>query len=157
MTSASEYTVIEGLPDAQAYHDLRKLAGMTPPPLEAIPRALENSFASFLAFETSKMVNGKPAQDQKPVAMGRLVGDRSLFLQICDIAVHPDHQRRGLGKSIMQALVDFADAHASQAYISLIADPKAQALYPKYGFQNVAPSLGMFRMKRKRILATDTA
>ena len=86
---------------------------MTPPPLEAVPKALENSFVAILAYETESMVNDStPGPDHSPVAMGRLVGDKSLFLILCDIAVHPEHQRRGLGKRIMQALIDYVDAHA---------------------------------------------
>lgn len=151
MTSSNGYTIIEGLPTPQVYYDLRKLAGMTPPPLGAVPKALENSFVSIIAYETKHMLDDStPSQDQSPVAMGRLVGDESLFLILCDVAVHPGHQRRGLGKRIMQALIDYVDAHAPQAYVSLVAEPAAQKLYPQYGFKDVEPSIGMYRMIRDR-------
>lgn len=151
MAFSGEYTIIEGLPMPQVYHDLRKLAGMTPPPMEAVPKALENSFVGILAYETKHMLDeSTPSPGQKPVAMGRLLGDKSLFLLLCDVAVHPDHQRRGLGKRIMQALVDYVDANAPQAYVSLVAEPAAQKLYPQYGFKDVQPSIGMYRMLRDR-------
>jgi len=153
MTSSDGYIIIEGLPTPQVYHDLRKLAGMTPPPLEAVPKALENSFVGIVAYETKDMLDeSTPSPDQTPVAMGRLVGDKSLFLILCDVAVHPAHQRRGLGKRIMQALVDFVDANAPQAYVSLVAEPAAQELYPRYGFKDVQPSIGMYRMLRNRMV-----
>lgn len=156
MTSDVNYTIIEGLPTPQVYHDLRKLAGMTPPPLEAVPKALENSFVGILAYETKGMLDGStPRPGQMPVAMGRLIGDKSLFLLLCDVAVHPEHQRRGLGKRIMQALVDFVDANAPQAYVSLVAEPAAQKLYPQYGFKDVQPSIGMYRMLRNRQLTGE--
>lgn len=151
MTSSGGYTIIEGLPTPQVYHDLRELAGMTPPPLEAVPKALENSYVGILAYETKDMLDkSPPSPDQVPVAMGRLLGDKSLFLLLCDVAVHPEHQRRGLGKRIMQALVDYVDANAPQAYVSLVAEPGAQKLYPQYGFKDVQPSIGMYRMRRDR-------
>lgn len=151
MASSDRYIIIEGLPTPQVYHDLRKLAGMTPPPLEAVPKALENSFVGIVAYEIKDMLDkSTPSPDQTPVAMGRLVGDKSLFLILCDVAVHPAHQRRGLGKRIMQALVDFVDANAPQAYVSLVAEPAAQELYPRYGFKDVQPSIGMYRMLRNR-------
>lgn len=151
MTSTNGYTIVEGLPTPQVYHDLRKLAGMTPPPLEAVPKALENSFVAILAYESKSMLDeSTPSPDQKPVAMGRLVGDKSLFLILVDVAVHPEHQRRGLGKRIMKALIDYVDAHAPQAYVSLVAEPVAQKLYPQYGFKDVQPSIGMYRMIRDR-------
>lgn len=147
--SDSNYVILEGLPTPQVYHDLRKLSGMTPPPLEAVPKSLANSFCCILAYEREHMINETtPGPDKKAVAMGRLLGDGALFLQLCDVAVHPDHQRRGLGKRIMQRLIDYVDEHAPFAYVSLVAEPKAQKLYPLYGFKDVTPSIGMFRMIR---------
>jgi ribosomal protein S18 acetylase RimI-like enzyme len=149
----SDYIVLEGLPTPQVYHDLRKLAGMTPPPMEAVPKALANSFVGFLAYERRHMTNDTtPGPEQEPVAMGRLLGDCSLFLLLCDVAVHPEHQRRGLGKRILQALVDYVDKNAPEAYVSLVAEPQAQKLYPLFGFKDVEPSIGMFRMIRGRKL-----
>ncbi|KAH7402743.1 acetyltransferase, GNAT family [Pyrenochaeta sp. MPI-SDFR-AT-0127] len=154
----TDYIVLEGLPKPQVYHDLRKLAGMTPPPLEAVPKSLANSWVGFLAYERSQMIDAStPAADQIPVGMGRLVGDGSLFLILVDIAVHPEHQRRGLGKRITKALVDYVDEHAPFAYVSLVADVPAQKLYPLYGFKDVQPSIGMFRMKRGRRLQDEPA
>jgi ribosomal protein S18 acetylase RimI-like enzyme len=154
----SQYVIVEGIPTPQAYHDLRKIAGMTPPPMEAVPKALANSFAGFLAYEKQHMTNETtPGLDQVPVAMGRLLGDGSLFLLLCDVAVHPEHQRRGLGKHIVQSLVDYVDNHAPEAYVSLVADTPAQRLYPLFGFKNVEPSVGMFRMKRERKLHSEPA
>lgn len=157
--SSSDYVVLEGLPTPQVYHDLRKLSGMTPPPMEAVPKALANSFGGFLAYERRKMVNETtPGPDQEAVAMGRLLGDGSLFLLLCDVAVHPEHQRKGLGKRILQALVDYVDKNAPEAYVSLVAEPMAQKLYPQFGFKDVEPSIGMYRMIRgRRKLQADDA
>ncbi|KAK4107320.1 hypothetical protein N656DRAFT_849533 [Canariomyces notabilis] len=156
MASSNGYTIVEGLPTPQVYHDLRKLAGMTPPPLEAVPKALENSFVAMLAYETEGMLDeSTPSPNQIPVAMGRLVGDKSLFLMLVDVAVHPEHQRRGLGKRITKALIDYVDAHAPLAYVSLVAEPAAQKLYPQYGFKDVQPSIGMYRMRRDRIVGGE--
>lgn len=150
--SDSEYVMLEGLPTPQVYHDLRKLAGLTPPPLEPIAKSLANSFACFLAYERKHMLNDTtPGPEQTPVAMGRLLGDGALFLQLCDVAVHPAHQRKGLGKRVMQMLVDYVDKHAPHAYVSLVAEPAGQKLYAQYGFKDVKPSIGMFRMRGKRV------
>jgi ribosomal protein S18 acetylase RimI-like enzyme len=155
--SDSFYIILQGLPTPQVYHDLRKLAGLTPPPMEPIARALSNSFACFLAYERRHMLDDDtPGPDQSPVAMGRLLGDGALFLLLCDVAVHPEHQRRGLGKRIMQTLVDYIDEHAPDAYVSLVADTPAQKLYPLYGFRDVKPSVGMFRMLRGRRLQDNS-
>ncbi|KAF2817239.1 acyl-CoA N-acyltransferase [Mytilinidion resinicola] len=143
--SSSGYVLRSHTPSPQEYHDIRKAAGLTPPPLEASIPALAASWICFSAFEESKLET-----EEKPpvVAMGRVIGDGALFLQIVDIAVHPDHQRKGLGKEIMRSLVEYIDKHAPDAYVSLVADPKGQRLYRQYGFEDCAPSLGMWRSKR---------
>lgn len=151
----TEYIILQGLPTPQRYHDLRKLAKLTPPPLdalaEAVPKALQNSFACFVAYERKLMANDTtPSPGQDPVAMGRLIGDGGLFLQLCDMAVHPDHQRRGLGKRIVGTIVEYVDANAPHAYLSLVADPPGQRLYPQFGFTDVKPSLGMCRRGNRR-------
>jgi hypothetical protein len=51
---------------------------------------------------------------------------------------------------ILQALVDYVDKHAPEAYVSLVAEPMAQKLYPLFGFKEVEPSIGMYRMIRGR-------
>jgi ribosomal protein S18 acetylase RimI-like enzyme len=144
------YVVIQGLPKPQAYYDLRKLAGLTPPFAESmadtVPKALQNSFAGFLAYERSGMRDDTtPGADQEAVGMGRLSGDGGLFLVVTDIAVHPDHRRKGIAKGIMKALVEYLDEHAPYAYVSLVADPMAHRLYPQFGFAGTGHSLSMFR------------
>ena len=147
--SDPQYVILEGVPTPQRYHDLRKIAGMTPPPLDAVPQALSNSITCIVAYERKHMLNETtPAPDQDVIGMGRLVGDGALFLLVVDIVVHPDHQHRGLGKRIIQTVVDYVDKHAPKAYVSLVADLPAQKLYPLYGFKDVKPSLGMYRMNR---------
>ncbi|KAF2681364.1 hypothetical protein K458DRAFT_420859 [Lentithecium fluviatile CBS 122367] len=145
-----EYMILQGLPTPQVYHDLRKRAGLTPPSpeamTEAVPQALHNSFASFLAYERKLMLNDtRPSPHQDVVGMGRLSGDGGLFLLVTDIAVHPDHRRKGIAKRIMTALVAYIDEHAPHAYVSLVADPMGQGLYAQFGFQGTGKSIGMFR------------
>jgi len=84
--------------------------------------------------------------EDRAVGMGRIIGDGGTAFQIVDIVVEPAHQKRGLGKRIMTALMDRLHAKApANAYVSLIADGDAQHLYAKYGFAPTAPeSIGMY-------------
>lgn len=85
------------------------------------------------------------AHEVGTIGMGRVVGDGALFLHVVDIAVDPDHQGRGLGKAVMQALMAHIAATApAEVHVSLIADGDAHRLYAQFGFASVAPrSLGM--------------
>jgi predicted GNAT family N-acyltransferase len=51
-------------------------------------------------------------------------------------------------KKIMRNLVDHIDKNAPHAYVSLVADPMGQILYPQYGFEDVTPGVGMLRWER---------
>ena len=84
--------------------------------------------------------------DGEAVGMGRVIGDGGCFFQVVDIAVLPEHQGKGLGKRIMETLVNRLHEHApSSAYVSLIADGDAHHLYSKFGFAPTAPeSVGMY-------------
>ena len=73
--------------------------------------------------------------------MGRIIGDGGCNYEIVDVAVHPDHQRQGLGYQIMEALMEYIYEYAPEsAYVCLIADHGAPALYKKFGFEFTAPT-----------------
>jgi ribosomal protein S18 acetylase RimI-like enzyme len=62
-----------------------------------------------------------------------------------DIAVLPEHQRRGLGDAVLTALLHHVQDHApAGAHVSLLADPPGRRLYARHGFVGTAPdSIGM--------------
>jgi len=132
--STSGYTPEHRLPTPEEYVGLRDLAGLSPMTLEAARIGLPNSVAALTL-----------RKDGLLVGMGRVIGDGGMFFQVVDVAVHPDHQRRGLGRIIMQNLMEQLKAAApAGAYVSLIADDGADRLYREYGFTPTAPrSIGM--------------
>jgi GNAT superfamily N-acetyltransferase len=81
------------------------------------------------------------------VAMGRLIGDGGWYFHVVDMAVLPDHQRRGLGARVLTWLLDQVSERApSGAYVSLMADPPGRALYARHGFcDDRNASIGMAR------------
>ncbi|ELY36006.1 GNAT family N-acetyltransferase [Natronorubrum tibetense] len=134
--ASDPYCIREELPDPETFAALREAAGMPPRSLEGVERGLPNSlYGVVVAHEPTGEI----------VGMGRIVGDGGTVYQISDMAVHPDHQRRGLGTRIMAALEDYIDETApSQAYVNLIAD--VDGFYERFGFEEVRPaSKGMYR------------
>ena len=72
------------------------------------------------------------------VAMGRVIGDGGWYFTIADIATLPDYQRRGLGRHVVEWLLQRIWARAPQgAHVTLIADPTTRALYERAGFRDV--------------------
>lgn len=72
---------------------------------------------------------------------------QSRYFHIADMAVHPEHQKRGLGDAIVKALLRKIKQEApkdGEPYISLLADKPGRRLYERNGFVETAPhSLGM--------------
>ncbi|ASV83678.1 acetyltransferase family protein [Ochrobactrum quorumnocens] len=134
------YSTFARTPSVEEYLHLRAVAGLSPFSKEAAIQGLKGTaFAVVIVHE------------DKAIGMGRLIGDGGCFFQVVDIAVDPQHQGRGLGKAIMDAIMQHVNAELpDSAYVSLIADVPANKLYEKFGFQETAPrSLGMaYRVKK---------
>lgn len=113
---------------------MRARAGMGTRSLEAAQVGLPHTLYAVCVRDGERLV-----------AMGRIVGDGGLNYEIVDMAVDPDYQRQGIGYRIMEMLVGHLRATAvPSAYVSLIADDHAPALYAKFGFEPTAPaSIGM--------------
>ncbi len=78
--------------------------------------------------------------------MGRIISDGGWYFHIVDMAVLPDHQRKGLGEAILKKLLAHIKDNAPEGnpYISLLADKPGRKLYAKNGFVDAMPgSLGM--------------
>ncbi len=124
------YEIRDEVPDPETFVALRDAAGMAPRSLEAAARGLPNTLYGAIAVDTST---------GETVGMARVVGDGGAVYHICDMAVHPDHQRRGLGTRLMDALIAYLDEHAPEtAYINLLAD--VDGFYERWGFERTAPA-----------------
>ncbi len=134
MNAPQGVELLQRFPDVDDYRRLRNVAGLSPKSPEAAAKGLSNTL-----YGVSLIQNGET------IGMGRIIGDGGCFFVVVDIAVHPDFQRRGLGKQIMQALDAWLRANAPvSAHVSLLADGDARHLYARYGFVETAPiSVGM--------------
>lgn len=127
--------MIERIPTIEEYRELRRLSGLSGKSEEAATRGLPNTIHAVVI-----------EHDGQTIGMGRVIGDGGTAYQVTDIAVLEAHRGKGLGKRIVKALVDWLKANAPPtAYVSLIADGPAKALYAQYGFAETAPeSVGMY-------------
>ena len=130
------YKVIEGVVSVDDFIRLRNVSGLTPRPRDAAEKGLPRSlFGVTITFGS------------ETVGMGRVIGDGALNFEIVDIAVDPEHQRKGLGSLIMQSIMNYLESEApTGAYITLMAD--VPELYEKFGFKLSRPkSEGMYKIK----------
>jgi GNAT superfamily N-acetyltransferase len=132
------YRLADGPPAVADYLLLRDRAGLSPRRQDQARAALQGSWAAV------HVVHEVAA---KTVGMGRLLGDGGWYFHVVDMAVLPEHQRRGLGDVILTVLLERIRREAPPgAYVNLIADPPGRRLYARHGFTPTAPdSIGMAR------------
>lgn len=92
--------------------------------------AYSNSMFKSFAFD-----------DGKIIAAGRAVADGVDCSYLCDIVVHPSHQGSGLGKELIQRLVDLSRGHRK---IILYAVPGREPFYAKFGFRRMNTAMAIF-------------
>lgn len=138
------YELREETPSVEDYRRLRAAAGMSERSREAAELGVPNSQYAAVVVATGDAVGADASGDESVVGMARVVGDGGTVYHVCDMAVHPDHQRRGLGTRLMDAIMDFLEATAPPtAYVTLVAD--VDGFYERWGFEPTAPaSKGMF-------------
>ena len=119
-----DYLVKQQIPGVADYLRIRPAAGLSRKTEEAATIGLKNSLFAVTVFYGAE-----------PVGIGRVVGDGGCFFELVDVAVMPDHQKKGVGKLIMDALLAYIYEHAPKsAYVSLMADHGTPDFYAKFGF-----------------------
>jgi ribosomal protein S18 acetylase RimI-like enzyme len=141
------YELRDEPPTPEEFVALREAADMAPRSREGVERGLPNSrFAVTVVHRPEEAHPGESedTDDGEVVGMARIVGDGGSVYHVCDMAVHPDHQRQGLGSRMMERLLAYLDENAPErAYVNLMAD--VEGFYERFGFEYTAPaSRGMF-------------
>ena len=102
---------------------------------EAAKTSLKNSVFGVTIFE-----------GDKPIGMGRIVGDGAIYYYIQDVAVDPAYQGKGIGTVVMEGLLDYIRENApDQAFVGIFAAADAMKLYERYGFK-VRDLTGIFNV-----------
>jgi ribosomal protein S18 acetylase RimI-like enzyme len=104
--------------------------------------ALGNKSAALLrtAF-TNSLYRCFVFDDGRVVGAGRVVGDGVDAAYLCDVALLPSHQGRGLGDEIVARLLDRARGHRK---VILYAVPGKEGFYRRFGFQRMTTAMAIF-------------
>ncbi len=104
-------------------------------PRERTERAIQNS----LVFG---VYNG-----DKQIGMARVVSDYSIFAYLCDVFIHEDYRSHGLGKWLIQTIMEHPDLKEMRRWVLVTND--AHGLYKQYGFTSIEdPEYWMQMFKR---------
>ena len=102
-----------------------------------LQRVFSNSLFKCFVYEGAKLV-----------AAGRALADGADCSYICDIAVLPAHQGTGLGKQIVNHLVEASRGHKK---IILYAVPGKEPFYRKFGFLRMTTAMAIFENQQQQL------
>jgi GNAT superfamily N-acetyltransferase len=110
--------------------ELYRVAPLGSKPPEALATVFGNSMFCCFAYAGGALTGA-----------GRVLADGLDCAYIADVAVHPDHQGRGLGTEIIRRLVDLSRGHKK---IILYANPGSEAFYRKLGFLHMNTAMAIW-------------
>jgi len=82
------------------------------------------------------------------IGVGRALADGIDCSYICDVAIHPDYQGRGIGKDIVNKLIELSKGHNK---IILYSNPGKEEFYSKLGFDRMNTAMAIFKNKEQAI------
>lgn len=93
---------------------------------EVLRKGFENSMLTLAAYEGKQLLG-----------LIRTVGDGATVVFVQDILVFPEHQRKGIGSALLQAILD---RYSRVRQIELATDntPKTIAFYKSMGFREMS-------------------
>ncbi len=109
--------------------DILQKAGMANRTAEIHQRAFNNSHTVVFVFDADNLVG-----------FGRAISDGEYQAAIYDIAVLPSYQGRGIGKTIVRAIV----GNIPNCNFILYASPGKEVFYEKEGFKMMKTGMALF-------------
>ena len=119
-------TFKEDIKDTQIYLGLRKKVGWIElNPVQA-QRALDNSMKIITVYD-----------DDKPIGMGRVVGDKAVISYIQDLIVIPEYQGKHIGSELIEHIIAYVKSitmEDSRMMLCLMCAKGREIFYEKHNF-----------------------
>ena len=93
---------------------------------EVLRKGFENSMLTLAAYEGNQLLG-----------VIRAVGDGCTVVFVQDILVFPEHQGKGIGSALLQAILD-RYSHVRQIELATDNTPKTIAFYKSMGFRELS-------------------
>jgi GNAT superfamily N-acetyltransferase len=75
------------------------------------------------------------------IGAGRALADGADCSYLCDVVVHPERQRQGIGKAIIEKLMELSAGHKK---VILYANRGSEGFYEKLGFRPMLTAMAVF-------------
>ncbi len=118
--------ILRETPTVDVYLELRKKVGWKDLTRKQAEMALSNSLAVFVAYD-----------NDKPIGMGRLVGDGAVICYIQDLIVVPQSQSQGVGSVLIDKIIEYVkeiSQDGTEMMLALMCAKGREVFYHKHGF-----------------------
>lgn len=108
------------------YNALRKSVDFIQITPERAECALKNSLYRIVAVDGNV-----------PIGMARVVGDGGYVFFICDVIVRPEYQSKGLGRAIIENVLEWLERQVGESetiMVNLMSAMNKEKFYSKLGF-----------------------
>jgi GNAT superfamily N-acetyltransferase len=112
--------------NAEEFIDLWESVWNNAPSVEQTKLALDNTVFRISVFDNDRIV-----------AMARMIGDLGLNYYIKDVIVRPEYQHKGIGRLMINELLKYIDENGikdTDIFVELCAMPDKIPFYEKFGF-----------------------
>jgi ribosomal protein S18 acetylase RimI-like enzyme len=113
----------------EAVVDILKTVGMSYTTPEVHQQAFRNSHTVVFVFD-----------DEKLIGFGRALSDGTYQAAIYDVAVHPNYQGKGIGKTILRTILE----DNPTCNFILYAAPGKEPFYEKERFKRMKTAMALF-------------
>lgn len=103
-------------------------------PRERTERAIQNSLV-FGVYDGDSQIG-----------LARVVTDYSIFAYLCDVFIHEDYRAHGLGKWLIQTILEHPDLKEVRRWVLVTQD--AHGLYRQFGFTTLEDTERWMQMFR---------
>lgn len=117
--------------DWEVLAHLYKIAPLGEKKAADLQKSFSNSMYKCFVFDATQLIG-----------VGRALADGVDCSYICDVAIHPDYQGKGIGKKIIQKLINLSEGHRK---IILYANPGKEGFYKKLGFKRMSTAMAIFQ------------
>lgn len=112
--------------DVDTYLALRKSVKWKILSKKQAEMAIANSLYTVCAYDFDR-----------PIGMGRLVGDGAVICYVQDLVIHPDAQYMGIGGQILSMLIAYAEGlriEGTELMLDLMCAKGREQFYERFGF-----------------------
>lgn len=124
----SNYIIKHNELTAEQFIELWETVWGDGPSLKQTELALKNTIFRISVWDEDKLV-----------AMARMLGDMGLDYYIKDVVVRPEYQHQGIGRMMINELMNFINDNGvkgTEIFVELCAVPDKIPFYQKFGFES---------------------